>query len=149
MSKTILIACKLPHGLALQGMGGESDVVKLNGANSAMVDGAPGLTHVEETQAQYLMSAYAEHSAFKNNAVYSYGTDSVSDITDMTGDLADNKTGLEGLDANKPAPGLLADDPKALEKARAEAERKPRPTKGVAKADKAAAAQIAAELRKQ
>lgn len=113
--KTILVGCKLPAGLTLDdGVGGQ---ITLNGLSSSMIEGGFGLTHVPEVTWMFLQSTYAEHSAFKSNAVFSYkDSSSVSDLVDVAEDLKDIKTGMEGIDPAKPAPGIQANDPTQVKK---------------------------------
>ena len=110
MSKTILVGCRLPAGLVLDGMFVDKPVL-LNGTNTTMVQGAPGLTHVDETEWLYLKEQYAKHSAFVSDAVFAFkSSDKVADVLAIAEDLSENKTGFEGLDPNKPAPGLEPED---------------------------------------
>ena len=136
----VLIGCKLPNGIVLDGMSGP---VALNGANTSLVIGGGfGLTYVDEGEAAYLMAAYAEHSAFKSKSIFTQNSASVDDIADLADDLKENTTGLEGVNPDTPAPGLAPAD--TTQKAMAEAKATPRPATPVAtKADRAAAVELA------
>lgn len=114
MSKTVLVVCKLPCGIVLDGTSGENSI-ELNGCNTALVPGAPGLTHVDETEWLYLKMRYADHAAFKNNSIFTSETDKVADALDMADELKDEKTGLEGIDPNKPGKNLKPQDERKVE----------------------------------
>lgn len=111
MSK-VIVGCKIPSGLILDGSAGR---VTLNGTNTSLIDGGVGLTHVDATEWLYLSQVYATHSAFVGGAVFSYkDSDKVADVLAIAEDLADEKTGFEGLDPNAPAAGLKPEDPVKL-----------------------------------
>lgn len=116
MSKTILVGCKLPCGMVLDGLRGQNSV-ELNGANSTYVPGAPGLTHVDEDEWSYLSAAYASHPAFVNQSIYAHGTDSVADALAIAEELKDETTGFEGIDPHKPDAGLEPMDAAKLDHA--------------------------------
>lgn len=137
---TVLIGCKLPHGLVVKGTGGQD--IKLNGMNTSLVAGGFGLTHVEEGEAAFVFATYDEHAAFKSKSIFSAGTDTVADIRDMGIDLSELKTGFEGMDPEKPAPGLKAENPDELKKAIETAPHRPAAAPKT-KADKAAANALA------
>ena len=141
MSK-VLIGCKLPNGIVLDGMSGP---IALNGANTSRVIGGDlGLTYVDETEAAYLFATYESHSAFQSKSIFTQGGDSVADITAQADDLKDQKTGLEGIDPNAPAANLAPDD--ATKQALSEAAANPRPANPViSKEDAAAARELAAK----
>lgn len=139
MSKTVIIGCRLPHGIALQGMDG---IVVLNGQNTALVPGAPGLTHVDEAQVAYLFATYEDYAPFKSNAVFTTGSGKVADVAAMARELEDVQTGFEGIDPDKPAAGVAPEGD--VGKAKELAERAGRPSKApAAPADKAAASELA------
>lgn len=138
----IIIGCKLPSGITLQGTAGQD--ITLNGVNTSLVAGGFGLTNVDENEAAFLFAQYEDFGPFKNKSIFSYGTDSVSDVAAMARDLQDEKTGFEGMDPEKPAPGLKPEDEKQLDKALETAEKQPRPAVAPkAAADKAAAKKLA------
>lgn len=139
---TVIIGCKLPHGIVLHGTAGQD--IKLNGVNSSLVAGGFGLTHVDESEAAYLFAQYAEFGPFKSEAIFSYHTDSVADVASLGEELADVKTGFEGMDPDKPGPKLEPENKDQLDKAKEDVERNPRPAIAPkAKADKAAAKALA------
>ncbi len=149
MSKTILVGCRLPSGLTLDGMFPGTHVT-LNGTNTSMVQGAPGLTHVDETEWMYLREQYASHSAFVSEAVFDFkSSDKVADVLAVADDLASVKTGFEGLDPNKPAPGLEPEDKAKLRQEMRKNEGQQAPAvKPKSAKDKAAAAEAAINLDK-
>jgi hypothetical protein len=137
---TVLIGCKLPHGVVLKGSAGQD--IKLNGVNTALVAGGFGITHVEENEAAYLFAVYEEFAPFKSNAVFTYNTSKVSDLKSIAAELSDVPTGFEGVDPQNPAQGLKPDA--SVDKQLAAAEQQQRPSKApAAPADKAAANELA------
>lgn len=114
MSKTVLVACKLPCGLVLDGIGGENSIV-LNGMNTALLPGAPGLTHVPEHEWSYIQAAYADHAAFKSQSVFASGSDKVADAMAQATELSDERTGFEGLDPKSPSARVKPHDEQKLD----------------------------------
>lgn len=113
MSKTVLIGCRLPSGITLDGSLGQR--IDINGLNTSMIQGGVGLTHVPDTEWLYLKESYKEHSAFKSQAVFAYKSSSnVADVMGMAADLAEVKTGLEGIDPSAPDKNLKPEDPGKL-----------------------------------
>lgn len=139
---TVIIGCKLPHGITLHGTAGQE--IHINGVNTSLVAGGFGLTNVDESEAAYLFAQYDDFAPFKSKAIFSYGTDSVADVAAMASELADIQTGFEGMNPDKPAPNMAPENDAALNKAKEDSERNPRPaTAPAAKADKAAAKKLA------
>lgn len=137
------LGCKLPHGIILKGTSGQD--IQINGMNTSLVLGGFGITNVSETEHAFLLATYSDHAAFKNNAVFSTESDSVADLADLAVDLKDEKTGFEGMNPEKPVPGVEP-DPEAINvtKAKEEAANNPRPARAPrSKADKEAAKQLA------
>lgn len=143
MSNTVLVGCKLPSGITLDGSAGQR--VELNGVNTSMVAGGCGLTHVDATEWLYLQAVYAEHSTFKTNQVFSYKDSAkVADVLDIAADLADVKNGFEGLDPNAPAKAIVPEDASKLKQELRKNEGVKAPAKvAKSKADQAAAVQAA------
>lgn len=141
MSK-VLIGCKLPNGMTLDGMNGP---ITLNGANTSLVIGGDfGVTTVDADEAAYLFAAYDQHSAFQSKSIFTHNTKSVDDLADMAEDLKGQSTGLEGINPTAPAKGLAPDV--ATTQALKEAENKPRPAKPtVSKEDASATKQLASK----
>jgi hypothetical protein len=142
---TILIGCKLPHGVKFKGADGE--YIHINGLNTCALSGPGvfGITHVDETEWALFVSTHTDFVPLLNNSIFTVGNTSVADIAAMADDLSGEKTGFEGLNPHKPAPNLEAENKKvvdeALNQTRTSAAKKPRN-----KADKAAAAELAANL---
>lgn len=140
MAKTQIIGCKLPHGIILKDMN-DRDVV-INGMNTARIMGGFGLTTLDESVAAYLFATYADFAPFKANAIFTAESPKVADIMAAGRDLAGERTGFEGVDPDKPAPGMTPDT--NVDKAREDAERSGRPVKAAATAaDNALAAEVA------
>jgi len=143
MSKTVLIACKLPNGIVLDLPNGEK--VTLNGTNTALLNGAPGLTHVDESKWMLLSTLYAKHTSFESQAIFAHNTsDKVADVIDKAADLSEIKTGLEGIDPLNPGDKAITVEEgakAAIEQAAAQP--KVRVKKAQAKADQAAAVEAA------
>jgi len=139
---TVLIGCKLPHGIVLKGSAGQD--IKLNGVNTSLVAGGFGLTHVDDSEWAYLSAIYEDFDPFKSNAIFTHNTAKVADLKAIAAELSDIKTGFEGIDPTAPAAGLK---PEAnVEKQLEAAEKAPRPTKAPASpADKAAANELAGQ----
>ena len=142
MSNTVLVGCKLPSGIVLDGA---TRKIELNGLNTTMISGGVGLTHVDAVEWMYIQEVYKSHAAFASNAVFNYkDSDSVADVVEMAADLSEVKTGFEGLDPNAPANGIKPDDPAKLKKVLGENEGAKVPAKAVAsKKDRAAAIEAA------
>lgn len=147
MTKTVLVACKLPAGMILEADG--IGQVRLNGANSAYVPGAPGLTHVPEDKWLLLETVYASHSAFTSQAIFATGSDRVADVSAMADELKDERTGFEGLDPQNPATGIKPseDSASAMAKLIEANTQTATPTKAVEGADAAAALELATTVK--
>lgn len=141
MSKSILVGCKLPCGIQLDGPSGP---IVINGVNTAMIHGGFGLTHVDANDWAYLLGTYAAHAAFKSQAIFTTGNDNVADIAAKGAELSDERTGFEGLDPTKPGKGLEPEDKKKLQESLNETANKAGTKAGkVAPADRAAALALA------
>ncbi len=137
---TVLIGCKLPHGITFKGSEGQA--ITLNGMNRSMIEGGYGLTHVDESEAALFFATHADFAPVVSQAIFTHQTDSVGDLHDMSLDLQGEKTGFEGLDPAKPAPGLKPDEKQALDDTALR--EKPPVRAPQSKADKAAARAAAA-----
>lgn len=150
MSKQVIYGCKLPHGITLKGP--QDEDITINGLNTSLVQGGYGLTTVDASLSAFLQMTYnaegKELAPFKNNAIF-FHTDLAS-VVDLGKELQDEKTGLEGLNPDAPAPGLKPDEAteKALKMAvAANSQPGARPVKGVkGKQDQAATLQLAAAI---
>jgi hypothetical protein len=110
---TVIIGCKLPHGLTFKGQKGQR--ITLNGMNTSPIAGGHGITHVDEDEAAVFFATHADFAPVKNNAIFYNQSDRIEDVAAMAQELKDEKTGLEGLDPSAPAPGLKAEDGQALD----------------------------------
>jgi hypothetical protein len=104
----VSVACKLPHGLIINV--GENSV-ELKGSNSDGAIGGHGFT--ENVDAEFMdtwLKNNADHPAVKNKLIFvNTKTDKVKD---QAKEQKDNKNGVEGLDPDKPAPGITKVDDK-------------------------------------
>lgn len=143
MSKTILIGCKLPCGIQLDGPVGP---IMINGANTSLIAGGFGLTHVDANDWAYLLGTYSAHAAFKSNSIFTTGNDSIADIAAKGEELRGERTGLEGIDPLDPKNKVKPEDEVKLKNAQNETANKAGVKAGkVAPVDKAAAVALAAE----
>lgn len=139
MSK-VVIGCKLPHGIVLEGIGGQ---IELNGMKTSLIPGGFGVTVVDADEAAYLFATYEQHAAFRNNSIFTSENAKTSDLSAIARELEGERTGFEGLNPDAPAPSLQPADEKALDRAKEEAERNQRPAIAPkSNADKEAANQI-------
>lgn len=111
MGKTVIIGCKLPHGIVIHGQKGP---IRLNGMNTSTIVGGHGMTPVDEDEAAIFFATNKDFAPVKSKAIFMHGTDKKEDIDAMAKELKDEKTGFEGLDPSKPAPGLKPEDGQAL-----------------------------------
>ncbi len=143
---TILIGCKLPHGVKFKGSDGEYIVI--NGMNTSLIADAPGLTHIDESEWSRFVATHEDFQPLISQAIFTFGTNKVADIAAMTNELASERTGFEGLNPEKPAPNLVPENPKALKEALND-KRANRTHVPKTKADKAAALELASSLGEQ
>ncbi|HDL8567144.1 TPA: hypothetical protein ACMY33_001248 [Yersinia enterocolitica] len=102
MAETVIVGCKLPHGLNIN-IDGKS--VVLNGSNSCSIAGGYGLTEgVDKDLFDRFLSVYADAPYVKNQLVFAQGKH--SSATAQANEQKDIQTGLEGLNPDKPAPGI-------------------------------------------
>jgi len=101
-SNPVTIGCKLPNGLVLKI--GETKLI-LKGANSSRVVGGYGLTSVPSDLWEAWSKAYAESPFIKKNLVFAQTT--VAKAESQATEQSEVKSGLEPLDPNKPAPGIV------------------------------------------
>ena len=106
MADVIIVGCKLPHGLEIQ-LGGKT--VVLNGANSTDIIGGYGLTRDVDKAAfdQWLLD-YKDFPAVQNGLIFAQANEKA--VKSEATEKADEKTGLEGLNAEAPAPGIKPAD---------------------------------------
>ena len=71
MAKTVLITCRLPHGLVIENPLNPAQTVTLNGANRAEIIGADyGTTEVDAELWELWKSTNADFPALKNAAIF-------------------------------------------------------------------------------
>ena len=105
---TTCVGCKLPNGLHLDYAGKR---VTLNGANSAVIVGGHDITEgVDKEWFEAWLAAYKDNPAVVNGLVFAH--EKRVNTEAEAKDRAKNKTGLEPVDQDKPAPGVV----KATEK---------------------------------
>jgi len=148
MSKTILVGCKLPNGLTVYGT--QKQPITLNGMNTCMIMGGYGVTHVDADEHAFIFAVYAEHDAFKSQAIFTADSAKVDDIISLGDELRDEKTGLEGIDPANPGEKggdgdlLKPSDKQVVRMAEEPATVRVKNVKNAA--DKAAAAELASKL---
>lgn len=108
MADTVIVGCKLPHGLETV-MGGKT--VVLNGNNSTDLAGGYGLTRdVDKAAFEQWLVDFADFEPVKRGLIFA-NTSERSVKAEAT-EKADEKTGLEGLNPDAPAPGIKPADTK-------------------------------------
>lgn len=109
------IGCKLPNGLRFP-----DDKVALIGANSASAVGGFGITKVD---AAFADKYYGPKGTHRDSAALASGSlfvaKSFNEAVDMANERAGLKSGFEGLDPSKPAPGVEPTDEQKRENAKA------------------------------
>ncbi len=99
---TVTIACKLPNGLILDIPGAPS--ITLNGANHPDAIAGHGFTDVPADFWEAWTKLYADFQPLKKELIFAQGSErsAVSKAKERKGE----KSGLEGLDPDKPGKGL-------------------------------------------
>jgi hypothetical protein len=110
---TVVIGCKLPHGFTFKTPDGRS--ITLNGMNRAVIAGTHGITKVDADDAAVFFATHADFAPVKANAIFYNSSDKLEDLDAMSLELKAEKTGFEGMDPAKPAPGLEAVPGQALD----------------------------------
>ena len=102
MADTVIVGCKLPHGLETQ-IGGKT--VVLRGMNYSTIVGGYGLTYgVDKAGFEQWLLTYADLPYVKNELIFAQANEK-SAIAQAT-EQKDEKTGFEGLNPEAPAPGI-------------------------------------------
>lgn len=98
---TVLVGCKLPHGLVAELNGRK---VTLAGANSSRLIGGFGITEVDKEFADAWLAVEKDTPIVSNGLVFITGTerDAKSAATERQGQA----TGLEPLSSENPAAGV-------------------------------------------
>lgn len=99
---TVTVGCKLPHGLIIE-VGNVA--VTLKGKNSSNVIGGYGLTEdVDRDFFEKWLAANKDSAAVKNNLIFAQ--ERATNARAEAKEKAKVKNGFEGIDPNKPAPGV-------------------------------------------
>lgn len=99
----ITVGCKLPNGLHLD-HGGKR--VTLKGSNSALVIGGHGITEgVDKDLFDAWMAAHKDYQPVKAGLIFAH--DKKANVEAEAKEKATNKSGFEGLNPDKPMPGIL------------------------------------------
>lgn len=102
MSETVTVGCKLANGLVLEHGGYK---VTLNGANSSAIVGGYGLTEGVDKDAFFnWLEVHKEQPYVKRELVFAQ--ENTRNAKAKAKENKDVKSGLEGLDPDKPAPGI-------------------------------------------
>ncbi len=95
-AKTVIVGCKLPHGLILDHPLDQSKKVELNGLNSSRIIGAThGVTEVDGEFWEAWKTVHAEFPALKSGAIFE--AKSLADIAAKAKELEGEKTGFEAM----------------------------------------------------
>lgn len=99
---TVTVACKLPNGVILDIPGAPS--VTLNGANHPEAIAGHGLTEVDAEFWAAWTKLYPDFQPLKKELIFAQGGErsAISKAKERKGE----KSGLEGLDPDKPGKGL-------------------------------------------
>jgi len=96
MAKTIIIGCKLPHGIILHHPLDPSKIVELNGKNKVTIIGAEhATTDVDAEFWEHWSSVHAEFPALKSGAIFV--AKSAADAEAIAREFEDRKTGFEPM----------------------------------------------------
>ncbi|WP_241364100.1 hypothetical protein [Klebsiella pneumoniae] len=102
MGNKIVVGCKLPCGLTISHKGKS---IELKGARDSRILNGYGLTeNVDEDFFNAWLEKYKNLEVVKKELIFSYSD--LSSAQDAASERIKEKTGLEGLDPKKPAPGI-------------------------------------------
>lgn len=101
MAGTAFIASKLPNGLRVKFQDKE---VELKGAHASDIIADVGLTEVDADWATAWFEANADYAPVEAGAIFLHKK--IQDVKVEAKSREKVKTGLEGLDADNPAPGI-------------------------------------------
>lgn len=99
----VTVACKLPNGVIMDIPGAKEPVV-LNGANHPEAIAGHGLTEVDADFWEAWSKLYADFQPLKKEMIFAQGSE--RSATSKAKERKDEKSGLEGLDPDKPAPNV-------------------------------------------
>lgn len=97
----VVVGCKLPNGLHIHLDGKE---VTLNGSNSSRVIGGYGLTNVDESFITAWLAAHQDFPAVRAGLIFVQVN--AKKAEDEADEKVDVKSGLEGIDPEKPGGGV-------------------------------------------
>jgi hypothetical protein len=115
MAEMVSVGCKLPNGLQVT-LDGKTVILHgaastaLRGLDGAIPEGAFGVTQVEKEFMDKFISTYQDAAYIQNNAIFIQKDE--RSVKSQGKDLEKDKTGLEGLDPDSPAPGVKKADTK-------------------------------------
>ena len=99
---TVTVGCKLPHGLQIT-VG--NTTVDLKGVNSSQLIGGHGITeNVDKDFFEKWMSLNKDAAAVKNGLIFAH--EKTSNTKAEASEKKDNKNGVEGINPEKPGPGI-------------------------------------------
>lgn len=105
MGTTVIVGCKLPHGLHLDLDGNR---VTLNGSNSAQIIGGHGITEgVDKEFFERWLKVFKDSPMVKGGFIFAH--EKAANTAAEANDKQENKNGFEGLNPEKPAPGIEPD----------------------------------------
>lgn len=107
VSSPVVIGCKLPNGCVLRV--GETEVI-LSGANSSNIVGGYGLTTVPSDLWDEWLAKYKDCDLVKKNTVFMQSN--MAKAAAQAKEQAEIRTGMEPLNPDAPAPGVVKSDGK-------------------------------------
>jgi hypothetical protein len=109
MAVQITVGCKLPNGLHLD-VGGVR--VSVKGTNASSLVGGHGITPgVDKAFFDAWLAVHKDSAVVKKGLIFAHEKENSAQA--MAKERARNKSGLEGIDPNKPAPGIKPASTKA------------------------------------
>lgn len=99
--KTVVVGCKLPHGLHLEHKGTR---VTLNGTHSSRVLNGHGITHVDAELFEKWLAEHNDYAPVKAGLIFAHEKE--DNTRAEAKEKKNNKSGLEPLDPEKPGEGL-------------------------------------------
>ena len=103
MAESIIIGCRLPHGITLSHPKNPKQLVTLNGLNKSLIIGAThATTEVDSSFWAAWKAATTDFTPYKSNAIFE--ASSVKDANALAKELAKEKTGFEPREQT--APGI-------------------------------------------
>ena len=115
MAEMVSVGCKLPNGLQVT-IDGKTVILNgaattsLRGLDGAIPEGAFRVTQVEKDFMDKFVAMYQDAAYIQNNAIFIQKDE--RSVKAQAKELAEEKTGLEGMDPENPAPGVKKADTK-------------------------------------